>query len=76
MTLRLLTRKSTNSQQVSELRALKDLVIAATLFLVVVVAIILLSMTIGQKTKDSEARCKSLGGVAGQTKCFKDGKEV
>lgn len=70
------SEQSTNSQRTSELRAFKDLVIAATLFLVVVVAIILLSMTIEQKTKDSEARCKSLGGVTGQTKCFKDGKEI
>ena len=70
------SERSTNSQRTSELRAFKDLVRAATLFLVVVAAIALLSMTIEQNTKDSEARCKSLGGVAGQTKCFKDGKEV
>lgn len=76
MTLRLLARKSTNDQRTSELRAFKDLVAMATLFLVVCAAIALLSMTIGQNTKDSEARCKSLGGVAGQTKCFKDGKEI
>ncbi len=25
---------------------------------------------------NTKARCKSLGGVVGQTKCFKDGKEV
>lgn len=70
------SERSTNSQRTSELRAFKDLVRAATLFLVVVAAIALLSMTIEQNTKDSEARCKSLGGVTGQTKCFKDGKEV
>lgn len=68
--------RSTNNQRASELRAFKDLVRVATLFLVVVTAIALLSMTIEQNTKDSEARCKSLGGVTGQTKCFKDGKEV
>lgn len=70
------SEQSTNSQRTSELRAFKDLVRAATLFLVVVAALALLSMTIEQNTKDSEARCKSLGGVAGQTKCFKDGKEI
>ena len=68
--------QSTNNQRVSELRAFKGLVARATLFLIVVAAIALLSMTIEQNTKDSEARCKSLGGVTGQTKCFKDGKEV
>ncbi len=68
--------QSTNNQRASELRAFKDLVRVATLFLVVVTAIALLSMTIEQNTKDSEARCKSLGGVAGQTKCFKDGREI
>lgn len=70
------SERSTNSQQTNELRALKDLMRAATLFLVVVAALALLSMTIEQNTKDSEARCKSLGGVVGQTKCFKDGKEI
>lgn len=68
--------KSTDNQRTSELRAFKDLVRAATLFLVVVAVIALLSMAIEQNTKDSEARCKSLGGVTGQTKCFKDGKEI
>ena len=68
--------KSSDNQRTSELRALKDLVRAATLFLVVVAALVLLSMTIEQNTKDSEARCKSLGGVTGQTKCFKNGKEI
>lgn len=70
------SERSTNSQRTSELRAFKGLVRATTLFLVVVAAIALLSMAIEQNTKDSEARCKSLGGVVGQTKCFKDGKEV
>lgn len=70
------SKRSTNSRRISELRAFKDLVRAATLFLVVVAAIALFSMTIEQNIKDSEARCKSLGGVTGQTKCFKDGKEV
>lgn len=70
------SEQSTNSQRTSELRAFKDLVAMVTLFLVVVAAIALLSIAIEQNTKDSEARCKSLGGVTGQTKCFKDGKEV
>ena len=70
------SNQPTNSQRTSELRAFKDLVMTATVFLVVVAAIALLSMAIEQNTKDSEARCKSLGGVTGQTKCFKDGKEI
>lgn len=70
------SEQSTNSQRTSELRAFKDLVVAATFFLVIVTAIVLLSMAIEQNTKDSEARCKSLGGVTGQTKCFKDGREI
>ena len=70
------SKQSTNSQRTSELRAFRDLAAMAMLFLVVVAAIALLSMTIEQNTKDSEARCKSLGGATGQTKCFKDGKEV
>jgi len=28
------------------------------------------------KQSELSARCKSLGGAAGQTKCFKDGKEI
>ena len=68
--------QSTNNQRTSELRAFKDLVAMATLFLIVVAAIALLSITLEQNTKDLEARCKSLGGVTGQTKCFKDGKEI
>lgn len=70
------SEQSTNCQRANELRALGGLVMAATFFLVVVAAIALLSMAIEQNTKDSEARCKSLGGVTGQTKCFKDGKEI
>ena len=68
--------QSTNNQRASELRAFKDLVKSAVLFLAVVVAIALLSRALEQDTKDLEARCKSLGGVAGQSKCFKDGKEI
>lgn len=68
--------QSTNNQRASELRAFKDLVKSAVLFLAVVVAIALLSRVLEQDTKDLEARCKSLGGVAGQSKCFKDGKEI
>ena len=70
------SEQSTNSQRTSELRAFKDLVMAATLFLIVVAVIALLSMSLEQNAKDLEARCKSLGGIAGQSKCFKDGKEI
>ena len=68
--------KSTDSQRTSELRAFKDLVKAATLFLIVVAAIGLLSITIEQNTKDSEARCKSIQGEFGSMKCYKNGREI
>lgn len=68
--------QSTNDQRANELRALRDLAMTATLFLIVVAAIVLLSMALEQNTKDSEARCKSLGGIAGQSKCYKDGREI
>jgi hypothetical protein len=68
--------QSTNNQRASELRAFKDLVKSAVLFLAVVVAIALLSMTIEQNTKDSEARCKSIQGEFGSMKCYKNGREI
>ena len=69
------SEQSTNSQRTSELRAFKDLVMAATFFLVVVTAIALLSMTIEQNTKDSEARCKSLGGVTVKLSALRTGRK-
>jgi hypothetical protein len=48
----------------------------ATLFLIVVAAIALLSITLEQNTKDLEARCKSAGGEMGYSKCFKNGREI
>ena len=68
--------KSTNDQRTNELRAFRDLIMAALIFIAVLAALVLIFSSIGQNAKDLEARCKSLGGVAGQTKCFKDGKEV
>lgn len=70
------SERSTNSQRADELRAFSNLVVTAIFFLTIVTAIALLSRALEQDTKDLEARCKSLGGVAGQTKCFKNGKEV
>ena len=69
-------KQSTNDQRIGELRSLRDVIMAAMLFLTTVVAIVILARVTDQSTKDLEARCKSLGGVAGQTKCFKDGKEI
>jgi hypothetical protein len=68
--------KSTNDQRTNELRAFRDLIMAALIFIAVLAALVLIFSSIGQNAKDLEARCKSLGGVAGQTKCFKDGKEI
>lgn len=68
--------KSTNNQRTNELRAFRDLIIAALIFIAVLAALVLIFSSIGQNAKDLEARCKSLGGVAGQSKCFKDGKEI
>lgn len=68
--------QSTNDQRTSELQAFKDLVAMATLFLVVVAAIALLSIAIEQNTKDLEARCKSAGGEMGYSKCYKNGREI
>lgn len=49
---------------------------AAIFFLTIITAIVLSSRALEQNIKNLEARCKSLGGVADQTKCFKDGKEI
>lgn len=68
--------KSTNDQRTSELRAFKDLVVAALIFIIAVTTLVVIGSAIEQNAKDLEARCKSLGGVAGQSKCFKDGKEI
>lgn len=48
----------------------------ALIFIAVLAALVLIFSSIGQNAKDLEARCKSLGGVAGETKCFKDGREI
>lgn len=68
--------KSTNDQRTNELRAFRDLVVAALIFMAVLPVLVFIVNTIEQNAKDLEARCKSLGGVAGQTKCFKNGKEI
>jgi hypothetical protein len=65
------SNKSTN-----ELRVFRDLIMTALIFIAVLAALVLIFSSIGQNAKDLEARCKSLGGVAGQSKCFKDGKEI
>lgn len=70
------SNKSTNNQRANELRAFRDLVVAALIFIAVLPVLVFIVNTIEQNAKDLEARCKSLGGVAGQTKCFKNGQEI
>lgn len=70
------SEQSTNNQRANELRAFRDLIMVALIFIAVLAALVLIFSSIGQNAKDLEARCKSLGGVAGQSKCFKDGKEI
>ena len=70
------SEQSTNSQRTSELRAFKDLVVAALIFIIAVTTLVVIGSAVEQNAKDLEARCKSLGGVAGQTKCFKNGQEI
>lgn len=70
------SNKSTNSQRKL---ATKDAVVA---FLSLIFFALLLGLSSSiisydfDKQSELSARCKSLGGVAGQTKCFKDGKEI
>lgn len=51
-------------------------------FIMMILIIAVGSLVIAWLSQDSErsrnigARCKSLGGVAGQTKCFKNGQEI
>lgn len=70
------SEQSTNSQRTSELRAFKDLVAMALIFIIAVTILVVIGSAVEQNAKNLEARCRSLGGVAGQTKCFKDGKEI
>ena len=70
------SNKSINSQRKS---ISKDAVVA---FLSLLVFALLLGFSSSissydfDKQSELSARCKSLGGVAGQTKCFKDEKEI
>lgn len=68
--------KSTNNQQIDELQIIRELGILAIVLIVIVAIIVFILELPEQGIKDLEARCKSLGGVTGQTKCFKDGKEI
>ena len=70
------SEQSTNDQRTNELRAFRDLVVAALIFMAVLPVLVFIVNTIGQNAKDLEARCKRPGGVAGQTKCFKNGQEI
>jgi hypothetical protein len=65
-----------NNKSTNELRVFRDLIMTALIFIAILAALVLIFNSIGQNAKDLEARCKSLGGVAGQSKCFKDGKEI
>lgn len=70
------SNKSINSQRKS---ISKDAVVA---FLSLLVFALLLGFSSSisnydfDKQSELSARCKSLGGVVGQTKCFKDGEEI
>ena len=70
------SNKSTNSQRKS---ISKDAVVAF-LSLLIFALLLGLSSSISShdfdKQSELSARCKSLGGVVGQTKCFKDGEEI
>ena len=68
--------KSTNNQQIDESQFIRELVILAITFVITIAIIIFIFKLPEQGIKDLEARCKSLGGVAGQTKCFKNGQEI
>nr|DAY35514.1 MAG TPA: hypothetical protein [Caudoviricetes sp.] len=70
------SEQSTNSQRANELRALRDLATTALIFVITIATLIAIGITVEQDAKNLEARCKSLGGVVGQTKCFKGGKEI
>lgn len=70
------SEQPTNDQRTSELRVFKELIITALIFIITIATLMVIDSTIEQDAKNLEARCKSLGGVAGQTKCFKDGKEI
>jgi hypothetical protein len=70
------SEQSTNSQRTSELQVFKELIITALIFIVVLLVFVFIFNAVNQNIKNLEARCKSLGGVTGQTKCFKDGKEL
>jgi hypothetical protein len=68
--------KSTNNQQKS---TFKDAIVA---FLVLLVFALLLGLSSSisgydfDKQSELSARCKSLGGVTSETKCFKNGREI
>lgn len=70
------SNKSTNSQRKS---TSKDAIVAF-LSLLVFTLLLAFSSSISSydfdKQSELSARCKSLGGVVGQTKCFKDGREI
>ena len=70
------SEQSTNSQRTSELQVFKELIITALIFIAVLLAFVFIFNAVNQNIKNLEARCKSLGGVVGQSKCFKDGREI
>ena len=65
-----------SDQPINDLRVFRNLIMSALIFIAVLSALVLIFNSVNQNAKNLEARCKSLGGVAGQSKCFKDGKEI
>ena len=63
-------------------RSWSDVAIVGIIALVIVAFFVLLNKIAQEaanqlnENDNTYARCKSLGGVAGQTKCFKNGREI
>lgn len=72
--------KSSNKSINSQRKSISKDAVVAFLSLLVFALLLGLSSSISSYDFDKQsellARCKSLGGVVGQTKCFKDGEEI
>lgn len=72
--------KSSNKSINSQRKSISKDAVVAFLSLLVFALLLGLSSSISNYDFDQQselsARCKSLGGMVGQTKCFKDGKEI
>jgi len=72
--------KSSNKSINSQRKSISKDAVVALLSLLVFALLLGFSSSISNydfdKQSELSARCKSLGGVVGQTKCFKDGEEI